>query len=413
MAARAESGNRRAEATGLLAGKQPERPWQVWAGVHSGGERRIDIARACGYKDGSAMKIVNPILVGLGLLWTVIGLNAGDCNAAGAPGGDLGPEYNQPLPARLETLILPEIHFRDSDLTGALQYLGQKARTQSGGAIQVQFVLLLPDDFKPRSELTLDLKSVPFARALQYVGQLAGVKFTAGPHAIIARVDGPLPPEERQAATVAGAARPPDITHTAADFKGPLDEPAVPVVVGNNLYVGGEDGAGIDPTRSGYVAHRGLDARPYELDPIEKDPMGALEADRYRAWRRSWTKPNPDQNAISVKSAASGGGLGMPELATPEEINELESVMFPDLELNHTPLDAVMQLLSRDTFSISNGKTQLSFVTEPGLNASAPVTLNVTNMPLPEALQYIGELANVDFVFQRYAIWVRRKTARD
>jgi hypothetical protein len=103
----------------------------------------------------------------------------------------------------------------------------------------------------------------------------------------------------------------------------------------------------------------------------------------------------------------------MPELATPEEINELESVMFPDLELNHTPLDAVMQLLSRDTFSISNGKTQLSFVTEPGLNASAPVTLNVTNMPLPEALQYIGELANVDFVFQRYAIWVRRKTARD
>ena len=445
------------------------------------------------------MKIVKLILVCLGLLWTVIGVNAGDCSAADAPGGDLGPEYNQPLGARLEALILPEINFRDSDLAGALQYLGQKARTQSGGAIQVQFVLLLPDDFKPRYELTLDLKSISFAGALQYVGQLAGVKFTAGPHAIIARVDGPLPPEERQAAT-SGAAPLPDITHTAADFKGRLDDPAVPVVAGGNWFK--IDGTP-DDSRSGYVAHRGLDGKPvaHDIDPIGKNPISALEYYRNRDGRlRTKPKaPHPisplvqgwldsvtyskldfeklpldsciewlqkssakqtgegpgvnfvldrgvdagepitlhlinvpllealrylsavsgvefslDQYAISVKSAASGGGgLGVPEPATPEEINELESVMLPGLELNHTPLDGVMQLLSRNTFSISNGKMQPCFVTEPGLNALAPVTLNVTNMPLTEALQYIGELANVDFVFQRYGIWVRRKTARD
>jgi REP element-mobilizing transposase RayT len=53
--ARVERGNRRGEAARLLAGKQPERPWQVWTRVHLGGERRIDIARACGYKDGSAI----------------------------------------------------------------------------------------------------------------------------------------------------------------------------------------------------------------------------------------------------------------------------------------------------------------------------------------------------------------------
>ena len=446
------------------------------------------------------MKIVKPTLVCLGLLWTVLGVNAGDCSAADAPGGDLGPEYNQPLGAKLEALILPEINFRDSDLAGALQYLGQKARTQSGGAIQVQFVLLLPDGFKPRYELTLDLKSISFAGALQYVGQLAGVRFTAGPHAIIAREDGPLVPEERQAAS-SGAARLPDITHTVGDFKGPLDDPAVPLVVGDNLYRTGDDGAGIDGTKSGYVAHRGLDAKPIELDPLEKDPMGTLESYRNRDSRLSRTKPKAphpisplvqgwldsvtypkldfeklpldsciewlqkssanqtgkgpgvnfvldrgvdagepitlhltnvpllealrylsavsgvefslDQYAISVKSAASGGGLGMPEPATPEEINELESVTLPALELNHTPLDGVTQWLSRNTFSISNEKMQLCFVTEPGLNASAPVTLNVTNMPLTEALQYIGELANVDFVFQRYGIWVRRKMARD
>ena len=53
--ARAERGGERSQAAAGLAGKQPERRWQVWVRVHLGGERRIDIARACGYKDGSAI----------------------------------------------------------------------------------------------------------------------------------------------------------------------------------------------------------------------------------------------------------------------------------------------------------------------------------------------------------------------
>jgi hypothetical protein len=33
------------------------------------------------------------------------------------------------------------------------------------------------------------------------------------------------------------------------------------------------------------------------------------------------------------------------------------------------------------------------------------------NMPLTEALRYVGEIAGVNFIFQRYGIWVRRKPA--
>ena len=54
-AARAERGTQRSAAARALAAKQPERPWQVWIRVHLGGERRVDIARAYGYKDGSAI----------------------------------------------------------------------------------------------------------------------------------------------------------------------------------------------------------------------------------------------------------------------------------------------------------------------------------------------------------------------
>ena len=53
--ARAERGGGRSKAAGVLATRQPERPWQVWVRVHLGGERRIDVARAYGYRDGSAI----------------------------------------------------------------------------------------------------------------------------------------------------------------------------------------------------------------------------------------------------------------------------------------------------------------------------------------------------------------------
>ncbi len=38
-----------------LAREQPERAWRVWIRVRLGGERRVDVARAVGYMDGSAI----------------------------------------------------------------------------------------------------------------------------------------------------------------------------------------------------------------------------------------------------------------------------------------------------------------------------------------------------------------------
>ena len=54
-AARVERGRHRQAAADILAGQQLERIWQVWVKVHLGGERRVDVARTYGYKDGSAI----------------------------------------------------------------------------------------------------------------------------------------------------------------------------------------------------------------------------------------------------------------------------------------------------------------------------------------------------------------------
>ena len=53
--ARAESGEQRIAAAQALAEAETERRWQVWIRVRLGSERRIDVARAYGYKDGSAI----------------------------------------------------------------------------------------------------------------------------------------------------------------------------------------------------------------------------------------------------------------------------------------------------------------------------------------------------------------------
>jgi len=50
-----EDGIARKAAASKLADEQSERCWKVWLRVRHGGEKRIDVARSFGYKDGSAI----------------------------------------------------------------------------------------------------------------------------------------------------------------------------------------------------------------------------------------------------------------------------------------------------------------------------------------------------------------------
>ena len=52
---REEKGERCMAAASKVAAEQSERCWKVWVRVCLGGERRIDVARSLGYKDGSAI----------------------------------------------------------------------------------------------------------------------------------------------------------------------------------------------------------------------------------------------------------------------------------------------------------------------------------------------------------------------
>lgn len=191
-------------------------------------------------------------LCGLGL---VIG-----CLLPGGPAlAQERPVFKPVLQRQLESQVLPEVRFHDADFTDALLYLQMKALASSQNAVRVPFIVQLPADFKPRYELTLDLKSVPFWEALRHLGGQAGVEFSIEGDSVRVR-----PLSVAAAAKVAGrtvmpAPVPPPAAPAPAPEKkvaGRLGDPAKPFAAGNNAHYSSV--GVIQPQRSGTISHRNL-----------------------------------------------------------------------------------------------------------------------------------------------------------
>jgi hypothetical protein len=90
----------------------------------------------------------------------------------------------------IEWLLLPNITMKDADFDGALEFLRRKGEEASGGALKLKVVRNLPADVRPRHEITLDLKNVPFVIGLKYLGELAGVEFAIEGTTVIANTPG-------------------------------------------------------------------------------------------------------------------------------------------------------------------------------------------------------------------------------
>ncbi len=88
---------------------------------------------------------------------------------------------------------------------------------------------------------------------------------------------------------------------------------------------------------------------------------------------------------------------------------QLQALILPKVEFHDATLDSALDALKQQAAKASGGKVQPNFVIAPGVNASAPITLNLTNVPFREVLRYVGDLAKVSFGIDRYAITVKPK----
>jgi hypothetical protein len=91
----------------------------------------------------------------------------------------------------------------------------------------------------------------------------------------------------------------------------------------------------------------------------------------------------------------------------------LKGVIIPKIQFQEATLDAALVYLKKAVEKESGGKQVVNFVVQlPAEQVKTQsVTLNLTNVPATEALRYLGELVNATFVYEKYAIMLKPKSA--
>jgi len=90
----------------------------------------------------------------------------------------------------------------------------------------------------------------------------------------------------------------------------------------------------------------------------------------------------------------------------------LDGLKLPKIELREAGLAEALEFLKKKGNQVANGKVAINFVIQLDEKAKAEkVTLSLQDVPFTEVLRYIGELANVDFVYDRFAIVVKPRGA--
>lgn len=96
------------------------------------------------------------------------------------------------------------------------------------------------------------------------------------------------------------------------------------------------------------------------------------------------------------------------EKTKPKNVDQekaLASLIIPKVELRDATLREALDFLRKKVTDLSGGKQSVNFVIPIGEPTdSTRVTLSLQSVPFPEAVRYIGRVANFDFTYEKYAI---------
>ena len=92
---------------------------------------------------------------------------------------------------------------------------------------------------------------------------------------------------------------------------------------------------------------------------------------------------------------------------------QLEKLIVPKVDFRDATLGSALEFLKQTAPKISDGKVVVNFVVQlPDEQAtSQTVTLTLANVPYSEVLRYLGEVAKLDFAYEKYAIVVKPRGA--
>ena len=96
-----------------------------------------------------------------------------------------------------------------------------------------------------------------------------------------------------------------------------------------------------------------------------------------------------------------------------DQEKQLAALIVPKVELKEATLGAALDFLKKTVEKQSEGKLAVNFVVQlPDEQVkSQPVTLSLSNVPFTEVLRYLGGVAGLNFVYDKYAIIVKPMAA--
>jgi len=90
---------------------------------------------------------------------------------------------------------------------------------------------------------------------------------------------------------------------------------------------------------------------------------------------------------------------------------QLATLVIPQIQFREATLGSALDYLKKAADRQSGGKIAVNFVVQlpPEQVNTQVVTLNLSNVPFTDALKYLGTVASLDFVYDKYAIIVKPK----
>jgi hypothetical protein len=88
---------------------------------------------------------------------------------------------------------------------------------------------------------------------------------------------------------------------------------------------------------------------------------------------------------------------------------QLKTLILPKVEFRDATFSSALDYLKQQAAKVSNGQVQVSFVVQlpEEFVRSKNITLSLANVPFTEALRYVGDIAEVRFSVEKYAIVVK------
>jgi hypothetical protein len=90
----------------------------------------------------------------------------------------------------------------------------------------------------------------------------------------------------------------------------------------------------------------------------------------------------------------------------------LKTVILPKVQFTESSLAETLEYLRQKGNQAANGKAAVNFVMQlDEATKNKKLTLSLQNVPFTEVLRYVGDLGDVQFVYDRFAIVVKPKGA--